>query len=74
MKPEVIKLTLTDMQVCVSADWTDREVIAFAEGRGPSGTKDGWAIRKEGDVDLAGAPERNPCADDDSFVHIMLDA
>lgn len=73
-KPEVTRFGAFDMQVCVPADWTDEQVIAFAEKERPCGTINGWAIRRAGDEALHGAPERNPCADHGGFVHIMLDA
>ena len=62
-----------DMQVCVPADWTDAQVLDFAESQNPCGTSTGWAIRREGDPSLAGDPERMPCAKSDN-VHVMLDA
>ncbi|MHC4620534.1 MAG: hypothetical protein ACYTEQ_22530 [Planctomycetota bacterium] len=71
---EITKYGLLDMQVCVPKDWTDEDVIAFAEKGFPSGTNHGWSIRKEGDKYLAGAPERQPCEERKDFVHIMLDA
>ena len=63
-----------DMQVCVPSDWTDEQVIAFAEREWPCGTTHGWQIRREGDPYLSGSPERNPCAERWGYVHIMLDA
>lgn len=63
-----------DMQVCVPKDWTDEEVLAFANKEYPCGTKNGWVIRKEGDRLLEGDKERVTCEDRPKFVHIMLDA
>jgi len=70
---EVTIFGIFDMQVCVPKDWTDEQVIAFAETEYPSGTS-GWHIRREGDEALANDPERNPCDKRMGFVHIMLDA
>lgn len=68
----VTKRGIFDMQVCVPANWTDEQVVGFAERENPSGTSLGWKIRKEGSPWLAGAPERVKCAESDN-VHIMLD-
>ena len=74
--PMVTHVGGRDMQVCVLADWSDDQVLAFAERKHPCGTEYGWHIRREGDPTLAGNPERNPCTGDRgaAFVHIMLDA
>ena len=74
MKPEVTQANCLDMQVCVPGDWTDDQAVEFANRENECGTQHGWAIRKEGDRLLSGAPERVPCAERDGFVHIMLDA
>ena len=73
MEAGVTWLGILDMQVCVPKDWSDSEVIEFAESENPSGTTLGWVIRKEGDKNLLGQPERNPCSERVGFVHIMLD-
>jgi len=72
--PEVTKIGFLDMQVCVPADFTDDQVIEFAESKNPCGTEYGWHIRREGSPLLSGSPERNACSKRDGFVHIMLDA
>ena len=74
--PMVTRMGVFDMQVCVPADLSDAEVVAFAERERPCGTDGGWQIRREGDPALAGDPERNPCTGPRgaAFVHIMLDA
>lgn len=74
MGAEVTRTGALDMQVCVPSDWTDRQVKEFADTENECGTDNGWAIRKEGDKNLLGKPERVPCADREGFVHIMLDA
>ncbi len=50
------------------------EVVRFAEAQNPSGTMNGWSIRRDGDEALAGDPERIQCSSDSDQVHIMLDA
>ena len=63
-----------DMQVCVPEDTTDEQVREFAEREYRCGTTNGWQIRRQHDVALAGSRERVPCADRAGHVHIMLDA
>ena len=63
-----------DMQVCVPKDWTDEQVIAFAEKENPCGTKYGWHVRKEGSKLLGACHERVPCEKFENMVHIVLDA
>lgn len=63
-----------DMQVCVPKEWTDEQVVEFAEKHFPCGTTHGWQIRREGHKLLSGAPERVVCAGDQGCVHLMLDA
>lgn len=75
--PVVTRHGFLDMQVCVPKDWTDEQVIKFAEGEWPCGTMNGWRIRKEGSKYLAGDREREPCSGEHGrpdFVHITLDA
>lgn len=71
--PEVVKVSLLDMQVCVPADWTDEQVTDYANSASPTGIRSDWAIRKEGSEYLQGAPERCPCDDREGCVHISLD-
>lgn len=72
--PTVTRRGALDMQVCVPTDWPDADVIAFAESEYPCGTEAGWQIRREGDQDLAGAPERVACSQMPGHVHVVLDA
>ena len=72
--PQVCRSHPLDMQVCVPKNWSDKQVVEFAEANNPCGTSGGWQIRKEGSKFLAGAPERVPCNDRAGMVHIMLDA
>ena len=74
MSAKVTHFGFLDMQVCVPAEWTDEQAIAFAEKEFPCGTTNGWQIRREGSEALQGSPERVPCDGRDEHVHIMLDA
>lgn len=74
MNPEVTKHGVLDMQVCVPEDWTDDQVLQFAESEFPCGTTNGWFIRRQGDKLLSGSDERVKCSGREGCVHIMLDA
>lgn len=74
MTAEVTHYGIFNMQVCVPTDWTDDQVLAFAEGAFPCGTTNGWIIRREGDPLAKGDPERVQCASRTGHVHIVLDA
>jgi len=74
MNPEVSRWGFLSMQVCVPKDFTNKQVLDFAEEANPCGTANGWTIRKEGNKDLSGMPERNPCEQREGCVHIILDA
>lgn len=75
MSGTVLRSGMLDMQVCVPKRWTDEEIVAFAEKMNPAGTQNGWQIRREGNPDLAGDPERMPCErDKDNRHHLTLDA
>lgn len=65
---------LLDMQVCVPKDWTDEQVVAFANSENPCGTTNGWHIRRQGHKLLSGGDERVQCNDFSDNCHIMLDA
>lgn len=74
MNPQVLRQGILDCQVCVPSDWTDEQAIALAEREYPSGTSNGWQIRRQGDEALRGANERVECKERPGYVHIMLDA
>ena len=74
MEAEVTRAGALDMQVCVPQNWTNEQVVKFAEEINPCGTFHGWTIREEGDKALKGYPERIQCEQREDFVHIMLDA
>jgi len=72
--PEVARAGMLDMQVCVPKDWTNEQVLEFAESKNPCGTTHGWVIREQDSALLNGDPERVDCLDKSGHVHIMLDA
>ena len=77
MKPMIVRKGATDTQVCVPVNWTDEEVVSFANKENPCGTENGWQIRREGSAALAGDSERVPCeaaGEFTGYVHVMLDA
>ena len=70
---EVTRHGIFDCQVCVPKDWTDEQVIDFADLENPSGLTYGWSIKKEGNKTLGGDPERRQCKEYKNNVHIMLE-
>lgn len=75
LEPQVVRIGMWSIQVCVPKDWADERIIAFAEEKYPAGTVGGWHVRKDGDPSLGGDPARNPCHDhEDEKVHVVLDA
>ena len=70
---EVIRIGILDMQVCVPQDWSDIQVLLFAEAENPCGTLNGWRVRKRGSEWLGDAPERAVCSLHPGRVHITLD-
>ena len=73
-RSEVTRMGMIDMQVCVPSEFSDAQVLQFANAENPSGIDGGWTIRREGDDALDGCPERQPCGENMGKVHIMLDA
>lgn len=73
MSAVVTKLSICDMQVCVPADWTDEQVVEFANTQNPTGIELSWTIRGPESPYQQGAPVRVPCAERPEYVHIMLE-
>jgi len=71
--PSITKTGVFDIQVCVPKDWTDQMVTEFANKQSPTGTANGWRVRKQSDYKLAEALERVDCSILIDHVHIMLD-
>ena len=67
--PNVVGMGLLDLQVCVPKSWTDGQVLLFAENAAGRPGR----IRRDGDPDLRGDPERNGCEELPGHVHIMVD-
>jgi hypothetical protein len=72
MAAEVTQRHPLDMQVCVPENFTDEEVVKFANENNIAGTSSGWHITKAGDECFKGDPERVKCRDRVGHVHIML--
>lgn len=58
--PQIVRTGALDMQVCVPIEWSDDEIVSFANLENPAGTENGWHIRTDPEL-LAGCPVRNPC-------------
>lgn len=71
-EPEVTRVGLLDMQVCVPESWNDEQVVGFANAANPSGIANKWFIRTDPKL-LAGDPIRQPCDDRAGHIHVMLD-
>jgi hypothetical protein len=69
MAAEIIRKKVFSMQVCVPEDWTDEQIIEFANTDTPSGTTMGWAIYKGDD----GQPRSVLCADKEGHKHLVVD-
>ncbi len=74
MPAEVIRRTLFALQVCVPTDWTDEQVIEFAENDNPCGTTNGWSIRRQDSEQLSGDDERVSCEEHTDHIHIIVEA
>ena len=71
--PEVTRVGLCNIQVCVPKNYTDQQATDFANQSHPTGINSQWVIRKEGNPDLQDDPERQQCSKHSDFVHIMFD-
>lgn len=72
-EPVVTRFGVLDMQVCVPNEWTDQQVIEFANLKNECGITRGWYIRRQDHPALVGMDERTKCSKREGFVHIMLD-
>jgi hypothetical protein len=70
LTPEIIRVGIFDMQVCVPATMTDEEVVEFA--RGSEDVQ--WSILKTGHKYLGGDAERVTCSDNKDKVHMRLES
>jgi hypothetical protein len=73
MGAEIIRRGLFAIQVCVPKDWTDQQIIEFAEEANPCGTERGWQIRRYLEEE-ANYQERGQCMDHENHVHLVLEA
>lgn len=71
-EPEVTRVGVFDMQVCVPAEYTDEQAETFANADHPAGTTRGWRMRAADDPAQNGAPIRVKCTQHSENVHIML--
>jgi len=62
------------MEVCVPAEWSDEQVLEFAEKQNHCRTASGWTIRSECDRSISEAKDRVQCVTRKDYVHIMLDS
>jgi len=74
-EPQVTRMALCSLQVCVPKTFTDAQVEEFANTEHPTGISSQWQMRHTGDASLNGAPERAQCdfPGREDCCHIMLD-
>ncbi len=72
MDPIIVRAGLLTIQCCVPKEYTDQQIIEFAERHNPCGTQHGWSVRKEGNC--FNSPERVECTKHKENVHVLLDA
>jgi len=63
-EPEVTKIGLFHMQVCVPKEWSDDEIEEFANGAHLCGTSKGWTV-----TCLENAEERVDCEERGDCCH-----
>ncbi len=63
----LIRTTPLACQVCVPKEWTDEQIVKFANEENPAGTENGWKIRQLGET------TRVTCLDDEKFIHAVLE-
>lgn len=72
-RPMATHVGLLTLQLCVPKDWTDEQIVGFANSDQPTGISSQWSIRKEGHPALDGTPERVDCTDRVGFIHVTLE-
>jgi len=73
-KPAMIRRHVFWCQVCVPSDWTDENIVAFAEREYPCGTENGWHLVKPGEESACRVEGQAivACEDRKGFVHRIL--
>lgn len=72
-EPQVTKVTIFTMQVCVPQSFSDEQVEHFANTDTPAGTMNGWRIRRQAEYTIPNQKERAPCDQRPDCVHLLLD-
>lgn len=72
-EPQVLKVGLVTMQVCVPSGWTDEQIVEYANQKAMTGLDHGWSIIRNGDAALGSYPERNQCEQRKECVHVLLE-
>ena len=60
--PVVMQANFGSLRLCVPSDWSDVQVLEFAEDEEPCGARSGWKVRGE----------RVRCADGNGMVHLVV--
>lgn len=79
-QPVVVKFSTLLLQVCVPDNYTDEQIVEYAEQTLPRDTAKRWKIVREGDSKLGkcnacdrGYAEREPCEERPDCVHVLLE-
>lgn len=67
LEPEVARVSLLSMQVCIPKDYTDEQAEDFANQAHPTGIKSRWKILKDGPD-----PERVDCESRCGCCHVVM--
>lgn len=71
-KASILKMTGLAMRLCVPGNFTEEQIVEFAENKNPCGTSHGWELAKEGHLSLEGNKDRIMCAGDVDNVHVVV--
>ena len=67
--PQITRIKLCNIQVCVPEHFTDKQICDFANAEHPTGLDSKWTIRQYNNGD----PVRNPCSKESNKVHVVLE-
>ena len=69
---QIIRIGFFQMQLCVPKEFSDKEIIEFAERENPAGTQNGWILARDGDEILGGDSARVQCVDIEDNIHVVV--
>ena len=69
---QIIRIGFFQMQLCVPKEFSDKEIIEFAERENPAGTQNGWNLVRDGDEILGGDSARVQCLEIEDNIHVVV--